>query len=81
MKPIVIDSKFVKRELFILLGCFIAAVIFDLVGIILYKRPAIELITTIGYEVVIALGLYAFLALVRILVFLVASLFRKNNYT
>ena len=79
MKPIVIDSKFVKRELFILLGCFIAAVIFDLVGIILYKRPAIELITTIGYEVVIALGLYAFLALVRILVFLVASLFRKNN--
>ena len=79
MKPIVIDSKFVKRELFILLGCFIAAVIFDLVGIILYKRPAIERITTIGYEVVIALGLYAFLALVRILVFLVASLFRKNN--
>ena len=79
MKPIVIDSKFVKRELFILLGCFIAAVIFDLVGIILYKRPAIELLTTIGYEVVIALGLYAFLALVRILVFLVASLFRKKN--
>ena len=79
MKPIVIDSKFVKRELYILLGCFIAAVLFDLVGIILYKRPAIELITTIGYEVVIALGLYAFLALVRILVFLIASLFRKNN--
>ena len=79
MKPIVIDSKFVKRELLILLGCFIAAVIFDLVAIILYKRPAIELLTTIGYEVVIALGLYAFLALVRILVFLVASLFRKNN--
>ena len=79
MKPIVIDSKFVKRELYILLGCFIAAVLFDLVGIILYKRPAIELITTIGYEVVIALGLYAFLALVRILVFLVASLFRKKN--
>ena len=79
MKPIVIDSKFVKRELYILLGCFIAAVLFDLVGIILYKRPAIELITTIGYEVVIALGLYAFLALVRILVFLVANLFRKKN--
>jgi hypothetical protein len=79
MKPIVIDSKFVKRELLILLGCFIAAVIFDLVAIILYKRPAIELLTTIGYEVVIALGLYAFLALVRILVFLVASLFRKKN--
>ena len=79
MKPIIIDSKFVKRELWILLGCFVAAVIFDLVGIILYKRPAIELVTTIGYEVVIALGLYAFLALVRILVFLVSQLFKKKN--
>jgi len=79
MKPIVIDSKFVRRELWILLGCFIAAVIFDLVGIILYKRPAIELVTTIGYEVVIALGLYAFLALVRILVFLVSQLFKKKG--
>ena len=79
MKPIVIDSKFIKRELWILLGCFIAAVIFDLVGIILYKRPAIELVTTIGYEVVIALGLYAFLALVRVLVFLVSQLFKKKG--
>ena len=79
MKPIVIDSKFVKRELWILLCCFIAAVIFDLVGIILYKRPAIELLTTIGYEVVIALGLYAFLALVRIVVFLVSQLFKKKG--
>ena len=79
MKPIVIDSKFVKRELLILLGCFVAAVIFDLVGIILYKRPAIELITTIGYEVVIALGLYCFLALIRIVVFLISCLFKKRG--
>ena len=79
MKPIVIDSKFIKRELWILLGCFVAAVIFDLVGIILFKRPAIELLTTIGYEVVIALGLYAFLALVRIVVFLVSQLFKKKG--
>ena len=78
MKPIVIDSKFVKRELWILLGCFVAAVIFDLVGIIMFKRPAIELLTTIGYEVVIALALYAFLALVRILIFLVSQLFKKK---
>ena len=79
MKPIVIDSKFIKRELWILLGCFVAAVIFDLVGIIMFKRPAIELLTTIGYEAVIALGLYAFLALVRIVVFLVSQLFKKKG--
>ena len=79
MKPIIIDSKFIKRELWILLCCFVAAVIFDLVGIIMFTRPAIELLTTIGYEVVIALGLYAFLALVRILVFLVSQLFKKKG--
>ena len=79
MKPIGIDSKFVKRELLILLGCFVAAVIFDLVGIILYKRPAIELLTTIGYEVVIALSLYGFLALIRILVSLVSAPFKKRR--
>lgn len=78
MKPIIIDSTFIKRELWILLGCFIAAVIFDLVGIILYHRPLVELMTTIGYEVVIALALYAILALVRIVVFLVAALFKKK---
>lgn len=79
MKPIVIDSKFVRRELLILLGCFVAAVIFDLVGIILYKRPAIELVTTIGYEVVIALAFYGVLALVRLVVFLVSAPFRKRD--
>lgn len=78
MKPIIIDSTFIKRELWILLGCFVAAVIFDLVGIILYHRPLVELATTIGYEVVIALALYGILALVRIVVFLVAALFKKK---
>ena len=34
MKPIVIDSKFIKREHWILLGCFIAAVIFAVVAAI-----------------------------------------------
>jgi len=79
MKPIVIDSKFVRRELLILLGCFVAAMIFDLVGIILYKRPAIELVTTIGYEVVIALAFYGVLALVRLVVFLISAPFRKRD--
>ena len=71
MKPVVIDSKFIKKEAFILLGCFVAAVIFDLVGIIMYSRPAVELLTTIGYEITIAVILYAILLFFRIIVFLV----------
>lgn len=79
MKPIVVDSKFIKRELLILLGCFVAAVFFDLVGIIMYSRPATELLTTIGYEIAICLGMYLFVAFVRVLIFLISQPFRKKD--
>lgn len=78
MKAIVIDSKFIKRESLILLGCFVAAVIFDLVAIIVYSRPAIELLTTIGYEIAITLVLYLFLAVLRIIFSLVRQILTKN---
>jgi len=78
MKAIVIDSKFVKRELLILLGCFVAAVIFDLVAIIIYSRPAIELLVTVGYEIAITLNLYVVLAVFRIIFFLIRQIFTKN---
>lgn len=75
MKPLVIDSKFIKREFLTLLGCLVAAVIIDLTAIIIYSRPVIELLTTIGYEIAIALGLYAFLVFFRVLIFLIRQIF------
>lgn len=79
MKTVTIDSKFVRRELLILLGCFIAAVVFDLVGIIMYSRPLAELISTIGYEITICAGLYIFTAFIRIVIFLVSGLFHRER--
>lgn len=78
MKDIVISQKSVKRELWILLGCFVAAVIFDLVGIIKYGKPFYEVFQTIGYEVVIAAAIYAILAFIRIIVWLILKIFKKK---
>lgn len=78
MKDIVISQKSVRRELWILLGCFVAAVIFDIAGIIKYGKPFYEVFQTIGYELVIAAAVYAILAFFRIIVWLILKLFKKK---
>lgn len=78
MKDIVITEKKVKRELWILLGCFVFAVLFDLFGVIKYGKPFVEVFRTIGYEIVIAAGVYVILAFFRLAVWLILSLFRKR---
>jgi len=70
MKPVIIDSKFIKRELFVLLGCFAGAVIFDLVGIIKFSRPLVELVQTIGYEITITVVLYLIVGFFRVIIHL-----------
>ena len=78
MKDIVISQKSIKRELWILLGCFIFAVLFDLFGVIKYHKPFYEVFQTIGYEIVITAITYAVVAFVRILVWLVMKIFKKK---
>lgn len=78
MKDIVISRKSVRRELWILLGCFAAAVIFDIVGIIKYGKPFYEVFQTIGYEIVIAVAIYAILAFVRVALWLILKIFKKK---
>ncbi len=77
MKDIVISPKVIRRELWILLGCFVFAVLFDLFAIIKYDRPLTELVATIGYELTIMVVVYLILALVRILVFLILRLLKR----
>ena len=82
MKDIVITAKQLRRELLILAGCFVFAILFDLVAIIKYGRPVTELFTTIGYELVITLGVYLLTLVVRGLWWCLKALFTrkpKNN--
>ena len=55
MKEIIIKGKSIRRELWILLGCFVFAVCVNIFAIIKYSRPAKELVTMIGYVFVVAI--------------------------
>ncbi len=79
MKDIIITGKTVRRELFILLGCFAAAVCINIGAIIGYGRPAAELVTMIGYVLFITVLLYLLLWIVRLLVIAVCALFKKRR--
>lgn len=74
MKDIVITGAKVRRELFILLACFIASCGCNVYAVIHYERPAVELISCIGYVVVFALIIYLVLGILRLLALAVKSI-------
>ena len=77
MKEIVLTPRMLRREGWILLGCLAAAVLFDLVAIVKYGRPLVELVQTVGYVLAIALSLYVILAVLRLLVALFVKLLKR----
>ena len=78
MKPELKTS--IKEYISLVLGCFIFAVLFDLFGIIKYHKPFYEVFQTIGYEIVIAVTIYAVLAFFRALIFLIRKLIKHNPH-
>lgn len=78
MKDIVIKEKDVIRELYIILACFVLACCVNVGAIIAYDRPWSELWSQIGYVAFIAAGIYGLLAVVRVLVYVVSLLIKKQ---
>ena len=66
MKDTVITAQAKKRELWILLACFVVANITNWVAIIRFSAPWYEVFTQIGYVVVTSLVIYALIAILRI---------------
>lgn len=66
MKDTVITAQTKKRELWILLACFVVANITNWVAIIRFSAPWYEVFTQIGYVVVTTLVIYALIAVLRI---------------
>ncbi len=66
MKDTVITARAKKRELWILLACFVVANITNWVAIIRFSAPWYEVFTQIGYVVVTTLVIYALIAVLRI---------------
>lgn len=77
MKDIVITSKVIKRELWVLIGCFVFAVGVDLVAIIMYERPVYEIFSTLGYEVVLAGVVYVVLLILRLIFGVIFRLIKR----
>ena len=66
MKDTVITARAKKRELWILLACFVLANVTNWVAIIRFSAPWYEVFTQIGYIVVTTLVIYALIAVLRI---------------
>lgn len=77
MKDLIITSKQLKKELYILSACFAAAFLTNIVSIIMFKTPWYEMFTQIGYVVVITLFLYLLLAIIRTIVSLIRRMVLK----
>jgi hypothetical protein len=77
MQDIVISSKRIKKEVSILLACFITAFIINIVSIAIYNTSWSEIFTQIGYVIIITLALYLVTTFIRLIIHLINRLIRK----
>ncbi len=71
MKDITISGKRIRIELKCLLGCFIAAIIFNVVSIIRYQTSWAEFFTSIHVVFILSLVFYILLLFFRGLITLI----------
>lgn len=79
MKDIVITSKTIKKERNIYILCFILSFIVNIIAIIIYTRPWIEMFSQIGYVIVISVLLYFLLWIPRLLLIGFCHFFKKKK--
>lgn len=77
MKDIVITAKRIRKEINAYIVSFILAFIINIVAIIIYDRPWIELLSQIGFVVAISVAIYIILWIPRLLIEGVRRMIRK----
>lgn len=77
MKDLTITAKQVRRELFILLACFVIAEGVNIFSMVKYETPWTEFFTQIGFVLIIMAALYIILVLVRVLIWIVKLIIEK----
>ena len=78
MKDIIITSKKLKQRNIFLLS-FLLAFIINVIAIIIYSRPWIEIISQIGYVIVISFFIYLILWIPRGILIFLSHLFRRKK--
>ena len=79
MKDIIITSKKLKQERNIFLLSFLLAFIINVIAIIIYSRPWIEIISQIGYVIVISFFIYLILWIHRGILIFLSHLYRRKK--
>lgn len=79
MKDIIITSKKLKQERNIFLLSFLLAFIINVIAIIIYSRPWIEIISQIGYVIVISFFFYLILWIPQGILIFLSHLFRRKK--
>lgn len=77
MKDTIITAAVKRRELWILLICFVVANIANWAAIIKFSAPWYEVFTQIGYVVVTTLVIYALVTMVRLAFWLIKYISRN----
>ena len=71
MKDLTITAKQIRRELILLLVCFVIAEGVNIFSMVKYETPWTEFFTQIGFVLIITAALYIILIAVRVLIWLV----------
>ncbi len=79
MKDFIIKGKTIERELKVLLGCAVFAYLLNIYAIIKHGTSWAELITMLHYVVLLAIAVYVFLWLPRLLIKLIRLLFKSRR--
>lgn len=79
MKDTIITSKRKKIELILFISCFVIANLINIYAIIHFGTPWSEMFTKIHITILIAIGLYVLLTILRIVVIMV-TMPLKHNY-
>lgn len=81
MKDIVITSRMLKQERNIYLVSFVVSFIINIIAIIIYSRPWIEMFSQIGYVIVISIIIYFLLWIPRGILVALSFIYRKRKQT
>lgn len=79
MKDIIITARRKKMELITLLICFILANLANIYAIIVYRTPAVELLTSMGYVLFATVFFYAIWGVLRLLYYGIKNIFTKKK--
>jgi len=79
MKDIIIPGRRITRELLILIGCIVIALVVNIYAILKYKTEWKELVTTLHITIALGVVIYIVLGISRLVIGRVARLFRRKS--